>query len=110
MLVLLGGSVSLVDAAPADDDWYANVLWLERRKCLLLTHAGTLFSIFVADVRAPELRPLGPYPAALVDTELRGGRTARGRAWSARHGGAAGRLNGESERPRLHERHGRPRR
>jgi uncharacterized protein DUF6933 len=36
-------SVTLVDAPADDDDWYANLLWLDRRKCLLITHAGTLF-------------------------------------------------------------------
>src|SRR5207247_415481 len=38
-----------------------NLLWLDRRKCLLLTHAGTLFPVFVADVRAADLRPPGSY-------------------------------------------------
>ena len=28
---------------PGTGDWYANLLWFDRRKCLLLTHAGTLF-------------------------------------------------------------------
>jgi hypothetical protein len=58
LLTLLGRqSVTLVDATPSGDDWYANLLWLDRRKCLLITHAGTLFSVFVADVRVPDLRP-----------------------------------------------------
>jgi hypothetical protein len=35
----------LTDAVPADDDWYANVLTIERRKCLLLVHAETLFAV-----------------------------------------------------------------
>ena len=45
-------------ARPAPDagDWYANLLWFDRRKCLLLTHAATLFSIFGAGVRAGDLR------------------------------------------------------
>jgi hypothetical protein len=46
--------------APSAEDWYANLLWIERRKCLLVTHAGTLFSVFVPDVRAAQLRPPGP--------------------------------------------------
>src|SRR6266508_243150 len=45
MLDLLGGcSVNLSEPPPTDDDWYLNLLWIERQKCLLLTHAGTLFS------------------------------------------------------------------
>jgi hypothetical protein len=42
MLDLLGGrSVDLNEVPPADDDWYLNLLWIERQKCLLLTHTGT---------------------------------------------------------------------
>jgi hypothetical protein len=70
MLALLGRSVAVVELPPGEDDWYANLLWLERRKCLLLTHAGTLFSVFLPDVRAAELRPLGPYLAAAMRAEL----------------------------------------
>jgi hypothetical protein len=57
-LLAVLGPVGFTDAAPTpnDEDWYANLLWCERRKCLLLTHAGTLFTIFEADVRAAELR------------------------------------------------------
>jgi uncharacterized protein DUF6933 len=29
--------------APSPEDWYANLLWRDRRKCLLLTHSATLF-------------------------------------------------------------------
>lgn len=58
LLNLLGKqSVRLAEAPADDDDWYANLLWLERRKCLLITHAGTLFSLFVADIRVNDLRP-----------------------------------------------------
>ncbi|MGH2947211.1 MAG: DUF6933 domain-containing protein [Solirubrobacteraceae bacterium] len=59
LLNLLGKrAVALVDAPPSDDDWYANLLWLDRRKCLLIVHAGTLFPIFVADIRISDLRPI----------------------------------------------------
>ncbi len=58
LLNLLGKhSVTLIEASPSSDDWYANLLWLDRRKCLLIGHAGTLFSLFVADIRIGELRP-----------------------------------------------------
>jgi hypothetical protein len=52
-------SRELVDVPASADDWYANLLWFDRRKCLLITHAGTLFSLFVADVAAADLRGLG---------------------------------------------------
>lgn len=42
MLTLLGvRATALPDLPPSADDWYLNLLWIERRKCLLLTHAGT---------------------------------------------------------------------
>ncbi len=62
--------VTLVEDAASDEDWYANVLWIDRRKCLLLTHAGTLFPIFAADVRKPDLRPPGPLVVDLVHAAL----------------------------------------
>jgi hypothetical protein len=43
-------AVVLAEPPPRDDDWYLNLLWVDRQKCLLLTHAGTLFSVFVAGV------------------------------------------------------------
>lgn len=62
LLALLGSeAVTLTDLPPADDDWYGNLLWLDRRTCLLLTHAGTLFSIFRAGIRKHALHPIGPY-------------------------------------------------
>jgi len=50
---LPGGPVS------SPSDFYANLLHIERRRCLLVTHAATLFSVFCPDVRAAQLRPLG---------------------------------------------------
>jgi hypothetical protein len=32
---------------PDEYQWYADLLWFDRRKCLLLTHAETFFSVFV---------------------------------------------------------------
>ena len=71
MLDLLGGRALLTELPPSDDDWYLNLLWLDRRKCLLLTHSETLFSVFRAGVRAADLRPLGPYVVRAVEAELR---------------------------------------
>ena len=42
--------------APDLEDWYGNLLWFDGRKCLLLTHAATLFTVFEPDVRAAGLR------------------------------------------------------
>ena len=68
--------LSLLRAAPAvgpaagPEDWYANLLWFDGRKCLLLTHVGTLFSVFEPDVRAAGLRDTRRAAAALIGREL----------------------------------------
>lgn len=58
------------DPGSSSSDWYANLLHIERRKCLLVTHAGTLFSVFCPDVRAAQLRPLGPFLVLRIIGEL----------------------------------------
>jgi hypothetical protein len=52
------------------EDWYANLLVLDRRKCLLLTHAGTLFTVFEPDVRASNLRATKNFASELIEREL----------------------------------------
>ncbi|MGH2660470.1 MAG: DUF6933 domain-containing protein [Actinomycetota bacterium] len=64
-------AASLVQAPPTEDDWYANLLWLDRRKCLLLTHDGTLFSVFTADVLKRDLQPFGVYLVWMIEARLR---------------------------------------
>jgi len=72
MLDLLGGrKLTLSELPPTDDDWYLNLVWIERQKCLLLTHAGTLFSVFRAGIRVADLRPLGDYLVDAIEAELR---------------------------------------
>ena len=40
VLDLLGGNaVTLAEPPPTDDDWYVNLLWFDRQKCFLFTHA-----------------------------------------------------------------------
>jgi hypothetical protein len=60
----------LVDQSRDDEDWYGNLLWLSGRKCLLLTHAATLFTVFEADVRAADLRGFGRLVTGLISREL----------------------------------------
>jgi uncharacterized protein DUF6933 len=60
----------LVTIEPSDEDWYANLLWLDGRKCLLLAHAGTLFSVFVPDIRKGDLMPIGPSVVGFIHKEL----------------------------------------
>lgn len=62
--------VELAAPAPDDEDWYANLLWFDRRKCLLLTHAGTLFSVFEANLTVAMLRDTHALLADVVEREL----------------------------------------
>ena len=66
--VILPGQV--VTQEPEDEDWYANLLVLDRRKCLLLTHAGTMFTIFEPSVRASDLRATKNLVSELIEREL----------------------------------------
>ena len=56
--------------APDIEDWYANLLWIDGRKNLLLTHTATLFTIFQPDIRAADLRRTHMLLCALIDREL----------------------------------------
>jgi hypothetical protein len=69
LLAVLGAG-QVADPAPDGEDWYANLLWIDRRKCLLLTHAATLFSVFEPDVRATRLRDTHNVVTALIEREL----------------------------------------
>src|SRR5260370_38624732 len=60
----------LINCLPDGEDWYANLLWLSGRKCLLLTHAATLFTVLEADVRAADLRDPGRPVTGLISREL----------------------------------------
>jgi hypothetical protein len=72
LLDIIGPKVVTLAAPPPEaDDWYANLLWFERRKCLLLTHQATLFTIFEPDVTADGLRAAYPMISRLVVRELR---------------------------------------
>ena len=70
-LKLLGARpTDLVTLEHTDQDWDANLLWLDGRKCLLLAHAGTLFSAFVPDIHKADLVPIGPSVVAFIHKEL----------------------------------------
>jgi hypothetical protein len=71
-LVDVVGPKRIAEPAPAPDveDWYGNLLWFERRKCLLLTHAGTLFTIFEPNITAADLRSTHRLVVGLIEREL----------------------------------------
>src|SRR6266704_4071601 len=71
MLSLLGARPrDLVTVEPSNYHWYVNLLWLDSRKCLLLAHAGTLFSVFIPDIRKADLVPIGPSVVTFIHKEL----------------------------------------
>lgn len=70
VLTLLRVSKPAVGEA-SEEDWYAHLIWVDRRKCLLLTHARTLFSVFVPNVAVADLRPAGPFVVSVVEAALR---------------------------------------
>ncbi len=71
LLAVLGASrVAEPGPTPDAEDWFDR-RWFDRRTCLLLTHAATLFSIFEADVRAVDLRAARRLVTELVERELR---------------------------------------
>jgi hypothetical protein len=53
-----------------EQDWYAHLIRIDRRKCLLVTHAGTLFSVFMPNVTAAGLRPIGPPVVSAIQAAL----------------------------------------
>ena len=55
---------------PDEHQWYANLLWLGRRKCLLLTHAETFFSVFLPDIRKADLVPVEAFVVAAIEDAL----------------------------------------
>jgi hypothetical protein len=61
---------SLADEPASDEDWYANLMRVDGRTCLLLTHADTLFSIFEPSVLAAGLRHIGRLVTELIKREL----------------------------------------
>ena len=54
-LLRVTSAEQLATPEPGDDDWYPNLLVADEPRCLLLTHADTLFTIFEPDVRARDL-------------------------------------------------------
>ena len=51
--------------------WHANLLRIERRKCVLFTHDMTLFSVFVAGLTRPDFEHIdGVFGQALFKTML----------------------------------------
>ena len=74
MLDVIGGKPDLVDVEPSVEDWYANVVYIDGKKCVLLVHDGTLFSSLTLNVGVGLLRPIGGY----VYSQIVGGLESEG--------------------------------
>ncbi len=48
----------LIDPTTSGESWHANLLHVDRRKCVLFTHDQTLFSIFVPGLKKPDFAHL----------------------------------------------------
>jgi hypothetical protein len=75
LLRCTGKVLKLLRESPAasessGEEWYANLLWIEGRKCLLLTHVRTLFSVFIRNVAVSQLRAIGPFVVSSIQTAL----------------------------------------
>lgn len=70
LLAIIGPALADPAPAPHAEDWYTNLSWFDRRKCLLATHSGTLFTIFEANVTASGLRATRQLITGLISREL----------------------------------------
>lgn len=70
LLKLVAGSPITRSMEPHPTDWYANLLWLDGRKCLLMAHSTTLFAVFEPEIAKAKVTPLGPFALSLIEREL----------------------------------------
>ena len=48
----------LIDSSASGESWHANLLRIDRRKCVLFTHDKTLYSVFVPGLTKAEFEQL----------------------------------------------------
>jgi hypothetical protein len=61
---------ALDDVPETNDDWYAKLFWVQRRKGLLLMHTGTLFPALIVDVHKGDLRNWGLSVTSQIEDAL----------------------------------------
>lgn len=49
----------LIDPSASGESWHANLLRIDRRKCVLFTHDATLYSVFTPGLKKAEFERLG---------------------------------------------------
>ena len=47
-----------IDPSASGESWHANLLRIDRRKCVLFTHDATLYSVFVPGLKNPDFERL----------------------------------------------------
>lgn len=47
-----------IDPSTTGESWHANLLRIDRRKCVLFTHDATLYSVFVPGLKKPDFEQL----------------------------------------------------
>lgn len=60
----IGTAAESVDSDGPLGSWYANLLRVDRRKCVLFTHSQTLFSVLALALRKPQILSL---PSLLLE-------------------------------------------
>lgn len=72
LLVLLGRQAETLALADVheESEWYANLIWIDKRKNLLIVEAETLFATFVSDVRKADISPFEAFVTERVRSEL----------------------------------------
>jgi hypothetical protein len=66
LLDLIGDKSKIADIEPSNEDWYGNAFWINGRKCVLVVHGATLYSVLALDIRVGDLRP----PSGFVFTQI----------------------------------------
>jgi hypothetical protein len=61
LLDLIGDNSKIADIEPSNEDWYGNAFWIDGRKCVLVVHGATLYSVLALDIRVGDLRPPGGF-------------------------------------------------
>jgi hypothetical protein len=64
--------LDIFNQTESEKEWYCHLFFIHRKKCLLFTHSPTLFSFFIADVRADDLRNFASLFRAQATNAFRG--------------------------------------
>lgn len=66
----MGGPAAPAEPSPGAVEFYANLLWVDSRKCLIFAEAKTLFCFLVPDILKKDIAPFGEFIVARLEFEL----------------------------------------